>query len=70
MRLFYIFLLISFYFQSIEDPDSNKYVDGIAVHWYEDRHIKPEVLDETHDEFPEKYILYTEACEGTKSLIH
>ncbi|XP_032682320.1 lysosomal acid glucosylceramidase-like [Odontomachus brunneus] len=37
---------------------------GIAVHWYYDHLYSPNILDKTKELFPEKYILYTEACTG------
>ncbi|XP_017875581.1 glucosylceramidase-like [Ceratina calcarata] len=40
---------------------SNKYVGGIAVHWYQDYLAEPDVLDEIHNEFPNKFILVTES---------
>lgn len=48
----------------LEDPDCAKYVDGTAVHWYSDEWVGPSVLDETYGLFPDKFLLYTEACEG------
>ncbi|KAK7085837.1 hypothetical protein SK128_017034 [Halocaridina rubra] len=48
----------------LEDPDSSQYIDGTAVHWYSDKWVGPSVMDETHSFFPEKFLLYTEACEG------
>ena len=42
----------------------SQYVDGVAVHWYDDKTISPVVLDETHDMAPNKFMLYTEACSG------
>jgi glucosylceramidase len=46
-----------------------KYVDGIAVHWYTDRWFPlPDALDTVHEEYPDKFILYTEACTGEISL--
>jgi glucosylceramidase len=52
------------------DPDSAKYIDGIAVHWYaatED--ITPHELyfgfmNKTHTKYPNFFLLATEACEG------
>ncbi|XP_063231470.1 putative glucosylceramidase 4 [Bacillus rossius redtenbacheri] len=35
---------------------------GMAVHWYTDRYIPASVLTETHDDYPDKFLLYTEAC--------
>ncbi|KAA0201975.1 hypothetical protein HAZT_HAZT004335, partial [Hyalella azteca] len=51
-------------YKSLEDPDSNKYVDGVAVHWYSDTGVGPQVLDQAHEVDPSKFLLYTEACEG------
>ena len=41
------------------------YIDGIAVHWYDDKYVGPDVLDQTHYQSPDKFMLYTEACSGT-----
>lgn len=47
------------------DANANKYVSGIAVHWYED-FIAPVIsLTSTHEKFPDKFILATEACDGS-----
>ncbi|XP_053632510.1 lysosomal acid glucosylceramidase [Cherax quadricarinatus] len=46
----------------LEDPDSAQYVYGIALHWYEDTRTNPEVLDEVHELYPDRFILYTEAA--------
>ena len=43
-------------------------IDGITVHWYDDDKIPPTVLSETHQLFPNKFLLYTEACEGKNSF--
>jgi glucosylceramidase len=52
-----------------EDERALKYVDGIAVHWYTDRWFPlPDALDTVHEEYPDKFILYTEACTGEISL--
>ena len=44
------------------DEKALKYVSGIAVHWYADDFGLPFALDQCHNEFPDKFILYTEAC--------
>ncbi len=53
------------------DTEAAKYIDGIAVHWYSS--VEDTVVDitrpfskmtETHDNFPDKFILATEACTG------
>jgi len=37
---------------------------GVAVHFYFDKLVKPYVLDEMKRLFPEKSLIYTEACIG------
>ena len=54
--------------QVFSDPKALEYVDGIAIHWYSDwekDHMSTDPLDEIHDKYPEKFQLYTEACNGT-----
>ena len=53
--------------QVLSDPAANLYVDGIAVHWYMDDTIStnPGILDEKHELFPDKFMMYSEACNGT-----
>lgn len=46
----------------LSDKDASEYVSGIAVHWYFDWLLGPEVLNDTHTLFPDKFILATEAC--------
>jgi glucosylceramidase len=43
---------------------ANGYVSGIAVHWYQNFIAPPSVLTTTHEKFPDRFILATEACEG------
>lgn len=43
-----------------------KYVAGIGVHWYWDRFVPPTLLDRTHEDFPDHFILTTESCIGDK----
>lgn len=40
----------------------DKYIDGIAVHWYTDNLAPPIFLDKTHRRFQDKFIINTEAC--------
>ena len=61
-----IVLLTFFFFffsQVLNDAKAKKYVDGVSVHWY-DKGADIEKLTQTHDKFPDQYILSTEACEG------
>nr|XP_037268263.1 lysosomal acid glucosylceramidase-like [Rhipicephalus microplus] len=46
------------------DPEAAKYVHGIAVHWYMNRMVGPQVLDKVHESYPDKFILPSEACTG------
>lgn len=46
-------------------PKASKYVSGIAVHWYIDFVINPNVFDMTHNAFPDKFIFGSEACAGS-----
>ncbi|XP_008555889.1 lysosomal acid glucosylceramidase [Microplitis demolitor] len=43
----------------------DKYISGIAVHWYMDRYFPIELYDRTHTAFPNKFIIMTEACTGS-----
>lgn len=47
-------------------PLSKSYVDGHAVHWYWDKYVPPRELDRSHQNYPEKLIIATEACSGDK----
>ncbi|XP_030832503.1 lysosomal acid glucosylceramidase [Strongylocentrotus purpuratus] len=49
------------------DSEAEKYIKGIAVHWYWDKEAPTLKLDLTNNLFPDKFILYTEACEGTSA---
>lgn len=53
----------------LREKDAAKYIAGIAVHWYMDSVTDPDRLDETHDAFPDTFILATEACMGDKPWI-
>ena len=48
----------------MNNTEAAKYVSGIAVHWYFDFLYPAYSLLLTHQELPELFILYTEACEG------
>lgn len=39
-------------------------MDGIAIHWYWDKFLPPTLLTATHDKFPEKFLIGTEASVG------
>jgi glucosylceramidase len=61
--------LPSFVDQALEDNTTREYIDGIAVHWYTDILFPAKLLTETHDHFPEKFILSTEACNGIDLMV-
>lgn len=47
-------------------PKAMEFVSGLAVHWYWDRMISPQHLNEAIDKFPGKILLNTESCIGDK----
>ncbi|XP_076033784.1 lysosomal acid glucosylceramidase-like [Oratosquilla oratoria] len=47
----------------LSDPKAARYVDGVALHWYTDM-ANASLLAETYHEFPDHFLLATEACEG------
>ncbi|KAL7633257.1 UNVERIFIED_CONTAM: hypothetical protein RMT77_016362 [Armadillidium vulgare] len=62
--------LPSYIIPIVEDATAVEYVDGVAVHWYNDLYFSPDVLDQTHDIAVGKFILYTEACiDPTSSFV-
>jgi glucosylceramidase len=45
------------------DPESGKYVSGVAVHWYSSTFkVYEDVLDRVHARFPDFAIIHTEGC--------
>ncbi|KAH8385724.1 hypothetical protein KR200_011617 [Drosophila serrata] len=46
--------------------NSLSYLDGLAVHWYWDELVGPQLIDQAHSEMPEKLLLNTESCIGDK----
>lgn len=48
-----------------KDVNATEYVSGLGIHWYLDEATPPTLLDEVHRDFPDKFLLYTEACEGS-----
>ncbi|KAJ8897274.1 hypothetical protein PR048_002620 [Dryococelus australis] len=37
-------------------------VNGLALHWYTDKTTSVSILDEAHTEYPDKFMIYSEAC--------
>ena len=47
------------------DKTASKYAQGTAIHWYDRFHnITKDAITESHNFYPDKFILATEACEG------
>nr|XP_054933370.1 putative glucosylceramidase 4 [Dermacentor andersoni] len=45
----------------LSDTEAAEYVRGVAVHRYSDKSVSPAGLDHVHDNFPNKFILSTQA---------
>ncbi|VEN61153.1 unnamed protein product, partial [Callosobruchus maculatus] len=52
-----------------ENEAVEKYIDGIAIHWYADRFVSPKKLAQTYEEFPLKFMLASEASLGSIPLL-
>ncbi|XP_046999707.1 lysosomal acid glucosylceramidase-like isoform X2 [Schistocerca americana] len=50
----------------MEDEKVQNYVDGVAVHWYWDTFLPASLLSQTHNKYPSKFIIATEASIGDK----
>lgn len=48
----------------LSDSEAAQYVSGIGVHWYLDTLVSANLLTKTHDAFPNKWLLATEASAG------
>lgn len=48
-----------------EHPKALDYIDGIAVHYYGDYISPASILSEAVKNYPGKFVIATEACEGT-----
>ncbi|KAI6176108.1 Glucosylceramidase [Aphelenchoides bicaudatus] len=55
-------------FEILNDSVANSYVDGIAVHWYENFLFDAKVMSTVHDVHPDKFFIATEACNGYSFL--
>lgn len=51
------------------DEKSGQYIAGVGVHWYQDDVTHATVLDQMHNDFPEKFIMMTEASNGEFFMI-
>ncbi|XP_065168603.1 lysosomal acid glucosylceramidase-like [Atheta coriaria] len=53
--------------EAVMKNGTEKFIDGISVHWYWDTIVPASVLTSTHKRFPDKILLATEACRGDKA---
>lgn len=51
--------------QVLSVPGAAQYIDGSAVHYYDDQYVSAEVLTITHFDHPDKFIFASEGCCGT-----
>ncbi|XP_049878911.1 lysosomal acid glucosylceramidase-like [Pectinophora gossypiella] len=45
-------------------PEALKYIDGLAIHFYGDVITPPSILEDVSRSNPDKFLIYTEACNG------
>ena len=45
----------------LNDPEAKKYVWGTGFHWYNGNHF--DAVQQVHDEFPDKELIFTEGCQ-------
>ncbi|CAH2094054.1 unnamed protein product [Euphydryas editha] len=60
LTIYYWFNLLAKYYPKILD-----YIDGLGVHYYTDKFVPAIVFETVTKTHPEKFILATEACEGS-----
>ncbi|GAB6029650.1 hypothetical protein CHUAL_005385 [Chamberlinius hualienensis] len=53
-------LLIPWMKEIMKDPLSEKYVKGVALHWYLDKFTPASVIESTHNSYPNQIILMSE----------
>jgi len=54
----------------LKDKEAAKYVAGSAFHWYGNSQQNIVELDKTHEDFPDYFLLNTEACEEWHGKAH
>lgn len=52
----------------LADPIAASYVSGIGFHWYGNNFAPSSILDHVHKSHPDKFLLSTEATEGSSPL--
>lgn len=59
-------MLLPWYVETMFTNQKAKEVfSGTAIHWYADKQFSPDRLTRTHNKYPNKFMLITEACTGT-----
>ncbi|CAH2093714.1 unnamed protein product [Euphydryas editha] len=53
--------------QLTEYSDAIKYIDGIALHYYGDKTTPPSIVAKTLKNYPDKFVISTEACTAFKA---
>ncbi|XP_022911938.2 lysosomal acid glucosylceramidase-like [Onthophagus taurus] len=59
-------ILLPLLFTLFDDVEARSYMDGIGVHWYWDDFVPAQWLSQTHNRYPDKFIMGTEACKGDR----
>jgi len=54
----------------LQDADARKYISGVAYHWYENNKANWNDLDWLNQQYPEQFLLATEACEEWHGKSH
>ncbi|XP_050509799.1 putative glucosylceramidase 3 [Diabrotica virgifera virgifera] len=54
--------------QIVRDAETSQYVDGFATHFYMDFKNNTYLLDNVNEQFPDKFIMVTEACVGALGI--
>ncbi|XP_015785811.1 putative glucosylceramidase 4 [Tetranychus urticae] len=57
-------LLIHYAKNILKDPEANKFVSGVGIHWYEYGFEPYTPMNLVHESYPDKFLISTEACEG------
>ncbi|XP_072934756.1 putative glucosylceramidase 4 [Epargyreus clarus] len=57
---------IPLFFNALNEnfPGSMEYINGIAVHWYTDTFTPASLLSDVTRDYPDKFLMSTEACAG------
>lgn len=50
-----------------ENQKAKDLFSGIAFHWYADEVFSPDRITDTHNKYPDKFLIMTEACTGKRN---